>query len=86
MSSYSLIFLLSFIVLLYEANASSGMGHCTTGYRTPSLYHQYCCLSANEAPWCVDSPADIHLSDNVLLVMPQKKKNQFCCNNSVLHP
>ena len=47
MSSYSLIFLLSFIVLLYEANASSGMGHCTTGYRTPSLYHQYCCLSAN---------------------------------------
>ena len=31
----------------------------------------------NEAPWCVDSPADIHLSDNVLLVMPPKKKNQF---------
>uniref|UniRef100_A0A1X7TDV2 Fibrinogen C-terminal domain-containing protein n=1 Tax=Amphimedon queenslandica TaxID=400682 RepID=A0A1X7TDV2_AMPQE len=47
MSSYCLIFLLSFIVLLYEANASSGMGHCTTGYRTPSLYRQYCCLSAN---------------------------------------
>uniref|UniRef100_A0A1X7V4F4 Fibrinogen C-terminal domain-containing protein n=1 Tax=Amphimedon queenslandica TaxID=400682 RepID=A0A1X7V4F4_AMPQE len=46
-SSYCLTFLLSFIVLLYEANASSGMGHCTTGYRTPSLYHQYCCLSAN---------------------------------------
>ena len=41
-------FLLSFIVLLYEANTSSVcMAHCTTGYRTPSLYHQYCCLSAN---------------------------------------
>ena len=48
MSSYYFYFLLSFIVLLYEANASSGMGHCTTGYRTPSLYHQYCCLSAND--------------------------------------
>uniref|UniRef100_A0A1X7UDL9 Fibrinogen C-terminal domain-containing protein n=1 Tax=Amphimedon queenslandica TaxID=400682 RepID=A0A1X7UDL9_AMPQE len=47
MSSHYFAFLLSFIVLLYEANASSGMGHCTTGYRTPSLYHQYCCLSAN---------------------------------------
>ena len=47
MSSQYFSFLLSFIVLLYEANASSGMGHCTTGYRTPSLYHQYCCLSAN---------------------------------------
>uniref|UniRef100_A0A1X7T1D9 Fibrinogen C-terminal domain-containing protein n=1 Tax=Amphimedon queenslandica TaxID=400682 RepID=A0A1X7T1D9_AMPQE len=23
------------------------MGHCTTGYHTPSFYHQYCCLSAN---------------------------------------
>ena len=47
MSSYYFPFLLSFIVLLYEANASSDMGHCTTGYHTPSLYHQYCCLSAN---------------------------------------
>ena len=47
MSSQYFYFLLSFIVLLYEANASSGMGHCTTGYRTPSLYHQYCCLSTN---------------------------------------
>uniref|UniRef100_A0A1X7T6F4 Fibrinogen C-terminal domain-containing protein n=1 Tax=Amphimedon queenslandica TaxID=400682 RepID=A0A1X7T6F4_AMPQE len=47
MSSHYFAFLLSFIVLLYEANASSGMGHCTTGYRTPSLYHQYCCLTAN---------------------------------------
>uniref|UniRef100_A0A1X7T7X3 Uncharacterized protein n=1 Tax=Amphimedon queenslandica TaxID=400682 RepID=A0A1X7T7X3_AMPQE len=24
----------------------------------------------NEAPWCVDSPAEIHLRDNVLLVLP----------------
>uniref|UniRef100_A0A1X7UCU7 Fibrinogen C-terminal domain-containing protein n=1 Tax=Amphimedon queenslandica TaxID=400682 RepID=A0A1X7UCU7_AMPQE len=47
MSSHYFAFLLSFIVLLYEANASSGMDHCTTGYHTPSLYHQYCCLSAN---------------------------------------
>ena len=35
------------------------------------------CIISNEAPWCVDSPADIHLSDNVLLVLKQKKKNQF---------
>ena len=48
MSSQYFSFLLSFIVLLYEANASSVcMADCTTGYRTPSLYHQYCCLSAN---------------------------------------
>ena len=47
MSSHYFALLLFFIVLLYEANASSGMGHCTTGYHTPSLYHQYCCLSAN---------------------------------------
>ena len=47
MSSHYFTFLLSFNVLLYEANASSGMCHCTTGYHTPSLYHQYCCLSAN---------------------------------------
>ena len=38
---------------------------------------------ANEAPWCVDSPADIHLSDNVLLVLKQKKRktNFENCNN-----
>ena len=46
----------------------------------------------NEAPWCVDSPADIHLSDNVLLVLPHyimqldiwKRKTNFepiNCNN-----
>ena len=37
----------------------------------------------NEAPWCVDSPADIHLSDNVLLVLKQKKRktNFENCNN-----
>ena len=35
----------------------------------------------NEAPWCVDSPADIHLSDNV---RPKKRKTNFepiNCNN-----
>uniref|UniRef100_A0A1X7T1A8 Fibrinogen C-terminal domain-containing protein n=1 Tax=Amphimedon queenslandica TaxID=400682 RepID=A0A1X7T1A8_AMPQE len=48
MPSYYLCFLFSSIVLLYEANASSVcMADCTTGYCTPSLYHQYCCLSAN---------------------------------------
>ena len=41
--------LLSFTVLLYEANASSGyMDDCSTSYSTPSLYHRYCCLPTNK--------------------------------------
>ena len=51
------------------------------GTYTCTLYtchvHVHGIALANEAPWCVDSPADIHLSDNVLLVLKQKKKNQF---------
>ena len=38
------------------------------------MYHNDDIALSNEAPWCVDSPADIHLSDNVLLVLKQKKE------------
>ena len=44
---YSTAFLFAIVLLkaAREANASSVC--TTTGYHTPSLYHQYCCLPAN---------------------------------------
>ena len=45
-----LLFAIALLMTGHEVNASSvciAESPTTTGYHTPSLYHQYCCLSAN---------------------------------------